>query len=81
MHWDVDLAGDPRYGETLVALQSELQNASNSYFQSPGNEKSDHAADVWARAHGGFWGPWCGLLCCLHHAFAVTAGHTAGEMA
>lgn len=54
----VDLAADPRYASTLALLQAELGAAAKTYFQSPGSESSDHAADTYARAHGGFWGPW-----------------------
>ncbi len=53
-----DLAADPRYASTLALLQSELTAATKTYFQSPGSVSSDHAADVYASQHGGFWGPW-----------------------
>ena len=54
----VDLSTDPRYAATLAALQAELQNASVTYYQSPGSEAASHNATLWAEAHGGFWGPW-----------------------
>ena len=53
-----DLAADPRYASTLALLQSELEAATKTYFQSPGSENSDHAAMAYAKQHGGFWGPW-----------------------
>ena len=53
-----DLAADPRYAATLKLLQAELTAAAGTTFQSPGSEASDHNADLWAKAHAGFWGPW-----------------------
>ena len=30
----------------------------NRYYQSPGSEAAANGAKLWAKAHGGFWGPW-----------------------
>jgi len=54
----VDLAADPQYASTLALLQAELRAATATYYQSPGSKDSDHSANVYAKAHGDFWGPW-----------------------
>ena len=54
----VDLSKDPRYASTLKTLQDELEAARATYYQSPGTKAGDKAAVPWAKAHGGFWGPW-----------------------
>merc|ERR1712086_227843 len=53
-----DLAADPQYASTLALLQAELRAATATYYQSPGSKDSDHSANVYAKAHGDFWGPW-----------------------
>ena len=77
----VDLSKDPRYASTLKTLQDELEAARATYYQSPGTKAGDKAAVPWAKAHGGFWGPWlpgeppryrCHLGCILLKMAAIS---------
>ena len=77
----VDLSKDPRYASTLKTLQDELEAARATYYQSPGTKAGDKTAVPWAKAHGGFWGPWlpgeppryrCHLGCILLKTAAIS---------